>query len=114
MNLANEISSLESQIESLRADNDALKNNLAVLEFENDSLRKHLAKANADRDNLMRRGEAIKALLDQTGASLCLGLQKFHEREREITEQQRLIGAVEITKVLTSNGNGKAEEGVAN
>lgn len=113
MNLANEISSLESQIESLRAENDAVKTNLAVLEFENDGLRKQLANARADRDNLMRRGEAIKALLDQTGASLVLGLQKFHARESEIAEQQRLIGKVEITNLLT-NGNGSAAEGKAN
>ena len=113
MNLANEISSLESQIESLRAENDALKNNLAVLEFEADSLRRQIAKANVERDNLMRRGEAIKALLDQLGASLVLGLQKFHGREHEIAEQQRLIGKVEITNLLTSNGNGSAAEGMA-
>ncbi|WP_158644912.1 hypothetical protein [Bradyrhizobium yuanmingense] len=65
-----------------------MKHNKAILDFENDSLRRQLAMANADRDNMMRRGEAIKSLLDQTGAALMNGLQKFHETERDLDERR--------------------------
>lgn len=86
MNLANEISTMQTEIESLRADNEALKHSKAILDFEVESLRRQLAKSNVDRDNLLRRSEAIKCLLDQTGASLMHGLQKFHDTERALGE----------------------------
>jgi chromosome segregation ATPase len=84
MNLANEISALETELQSLRTENEVLKSNKAIIDFENESLRRQIAKVNAERDNLMRRAEAIKSLLDQIGGSLMLGLRKFHENERDI------------------------------
>ena len=62
MTLANEISKLETEQQSMRAEIDALGKKNAVLEFENDDLKKQLAKANADRDALMRRKPNILAI----------------------------------------------------
>jgi hypothetical protein len=106
MNLANEISSLESQVQSLHSETDVLRTNKAVLEFENDSVRRALAKAQQDRDHFMRRAEAIKSLLDQTGASLVAGINKYHDSERELQERQLAADNSELPKFLT-NGSGK-------
>lgn len=107
MNLANEISSMESELESLRSENHVLKNNKAIIEFENESLRRALAKTQADRDNFMRRAEAIKSLLDQTGASLVSGINKYHESERELQERRLAEGEDDAMPMFLTNGSGK-------
>ena len=106
MNLANEISSLESENQSLRSENEVLKQNKTIIEFENESLRRALAKAQADRDILIRRSEAIKSLLDQTGANLVHGMNKYLEGERELQEQQLAADGADMPKFLT-NGSGR-------
>src|SRR5438067_2449432 len=88
MTLANEISKLETEQQSMRAEIDALGKKNAVLEFENDDLKKQLAKANADRDALMRRSEQIKSLLDQCGATLMHGLKQFSTTERQVEQRE--------------------------
>ena len=105
MNLANEISSLESELQSLRSENEVLKHNKAIIEFENESLRRALAKTQGDRDNFMRRTEAIKSLLDQTGASLVSGINKYHESEREL--QARQLGDGDEMPMFLTNGRAK-------
>ena len=110
LNLINEISSLETELQSLRSDNEVLKHNKAINEFENESLRRALAKAQQDRDHFMRRAEAIKSLLDLTGANLVSGINKYHDSEREL--QERLLAAEDgddLPKFLT-NGSGKHED----
>ncbi|MFH0301406.1 hypothetical protein AAFX91_30145 [Bradyrhizobium sp. 31Argb] len=107
MNLANEVSTLQTEIESLRSENETLKHNKAILDFENEGLRRQLARANADRDAMMRRGEAIKSLLDQTGAALMHGLQKFHDTERELDERRSVDGS-EVQFLPRNGGNGQA------
>lgn len=47
MNLAIEIATMQTEIESLRSENETLKHSKAILDFENDSLRRQLAKATA-------------------------------------------------------------------
>jgi regulator of replication initiation timing len=106
MNLANEISTLESELQSLRSENEVLKHNKAIIEFENESLRRALAKAQADRDNFMRRAEAIKSLLDQTGANLVAGINKYHESERELQERQLAADADPDLPIFLTNGSG--------
>lgn len=106
MNLANEISSLESELQSLRSENDVLKHNKAIIEFENESLRRSLAKAQADRDNFMRRAEKIKSLLDTTGASLVSGINQYHESERELQERQLADGDDGRMPMFLTNGGG--------
>jgi chromosome segregation ATPase len=110
MNLANEISSLETELQSLRTENEVLKSNKAITEFENESLRRQVAKVNAERDNLMRRAEAIKSLLDQIGGSLMLGLRKFHDNERDIATAQLTAETGDMPMFLAqARGNGHAE-----
>jgi predicted RNase H-like nuclease (RuvC/YqgF family) len=106
MSMANEISSLESEMQSLRAENETLKHNKAIIDFENEGLRQALAKANIERDNFMRRSEALKALLDLTGNGLIAGLNKYHDAERELEARQRDadIDHAEIRAVITGHG----------
>ncbi|MHC2399154.1 chromosome segregation ATPase [Bradyrhizobium barranii subsp. barranii] len=110
MNLANEISALESELQSLRTENEVLKSNKAIIEFENESLHRQVSKVNAERDNLMRRGEAIKSLLDQIGGSLMLGLRKFHDNERDIEAARLTAETGEMPMFVAQwRGNGHAE-----
>jgi regulator of replication initiation timing len=82
MNLANEVSTIMSELESLRATTETLKHTNAILEFENSQLRGALEKAQGERDHHMVKKAELKTLLDQCGASLVAGIQKFHESNR--------------------------------
>lgn len=104
MNLTNEISSLESEVQSLRSENEVYKHNKAIIEFENENLRRALAKSQAERDNLLRRAEAIKSLLDQTGANLVSGMNRYHESERELQERQLASEQGDSKPLFLSNG----------
>jgi predicted RNase H-like nuclease (RuvC/YqgF family) len=78
---------METELVSLRADVDMRKQREAVLEWEIDSLKKLLTATTTERDTYRRRADSIKVLLDQTGAALVSGIQKYHASEREIQEQ---------------------------
>ncbi|MCA1452879.1 hypothetical protein I6F35_06540 [Bradyrhizobium sp. BRP22] len=106
MNLANEISSMETELQSLRSENELLKHNKAIIEFENESLRRALAKTQADRDNYMRRAEAIKSLLDQTGSNLVSGIERYHQSERELQARQLADGNDDDLPKFLANGGG--------
>lgn len=82
MNLANEISTLMSEVESLRASAETFKHSNAILEFENSQLRGALEKVQSERDHHMVKKAELKTLLDQCGASLVSGIAKFHEQNR--------------------------------
>jgi regulator of replication initiation timing len=79
MNLANEVSTMQSELESLRAENHVLKQTHNLLDFENDQLRKALAKSNAERDHHMVKKGELKALLDSAGSLLVSGVRKYHD-----------------------------------
>src|SRR5262245_58806128 len=79
MNIANEVSSMQSELESLRAENHILKRSNEMLEFETDQLRKALAKAQSERDHHMLKKSELKALLDGAGSFLVSGIKKYHE-----------------------------------
>lgn len=102
MTLANEVSTMETELISLRSEIDILRKHQGVLEFENESLHSQLAKMSAERDHYLRRTESIKTLLDQTGSSLVSGIKSFHDSERSLMEQMHELGGQE-TKYL-SNG----------
>lgn len=87
MNIANEVSSMQSELESLRADNHVLKRQNEMLEFEKDQLTKALTKAQAERDHHMVKKGELKALLDGAGNFLVSGLRKYHD---EIVETQKV------------------------
>lgn len=88
MSLAHDISAMETEVETLRAENSVQRQHIGVLEFENEQLRRSNDKIMAERDVFLRRSEAIKGLLDQTGAMLVNSMRKFHESERELQEQR--------------------------
>lgn len=102
MNLANEVSSMETELVSLRSEIDILRKHQGLAEFENEQLRRALAKCQSERDNYMRRAEAIKSLLDQTGASLVNSIRKYHESERELQEDALGVGDDDRPKFLTN------------
>lgn len=85
--LANEISVMETEGAMLRNENALQKQHINVLEFEINQNRQAMARLQAERDNLMRRAEAIKALLDQTASLLVSSMRKYHTDERERLEQ---------------------------
>lgn len=92
MNLANEVSSLETQLANALAELELRKKTQDVLEFENDQLRRANSRLQGERDNYMRRSEQIKSILDQTGASLVHSIQKYHDSERELQEEALGVG----------------------
>lgn len=87
MTLATEISIMETDIEQLKQENEVQRQHVNILEFENDQLRKALTKAQGERDGMMRDGENLKVLLDQTGALIVSGMAKYHASRRELQEQ---------------------------
>lgn len=87
MTLATEISILETEVEQLKHQSEAQHQHINVLEFENEQLRRSLAKVQNERDMMMRDGENLKVLLDQTGALIVSGMQKYHSSRRELREQ---------------------------
>jgi hypothetical protein len=89
MSLAQDISAMETEIEQLRRENDIQRQHVGILEFENEQLRRSIDKALAERDVYMRRGEAIRSLLDSTGAMLVNSIKKFHDSERELEINRR-------------------------
>lgn len=95
MSLAQDISSMETEIEQLRRENDIQRQHIGIMEFENEQLRRSIDKALAERDIFLRRGEAMRALLDTTGAMLVNSIKKFHDSERELVadrkEEQRQL-----------------------
>ncbi|KRQ99244.1 hypothetical protein [Bradyrhizobium valentinum] len=90
MNLTNEISALESQVQMLLAENESFRHTLSVMEFEREQLTRRCSTLQRERDNYMRRAEQIKILLDQTGANLVTGLHKYHAAERELAERDAI------------------------
>jgi chromosome segregation ATPase len=108
MSLASDVTKLETELQSVRAESEALGKKQAVLEFENAQLRQALAKANTDRDALIRRSEAIKSLLDQCGATLMHGLKQYADSEREVAQRQEAADQLDgdMAKLVARRGNG--------
>jgi chromosome segregation ATPase len=92
MNLSQEVSTMETELVSLRAECDMRRQREAVLEWEIDSLKKQLTAAISDRDTFRRRADSLKVLLDQTGSSLVAGIQKYNATERDLQESQIGVG----------------------
>lgn len=99
MNLAQEVSSMETELISLRTELDLRKQRESVLDSEVSQLRTALTRAENLRDIYLRRSEAIKTLLDQTGAALVSSIRKFHDSERE---EREIDSNVERPKFLAS------------
>jgi hypothetical protein len=79
LNLANEVSTMETELISLRQENNVLKRQLDMSEFELDQAKKALAKAAFERDHHMNKRGELKALLDAAGTLLVHGVRKYHD-----------------------------------
>jgi regulator of replication initiation timing len=102
MNLVNEISSLQTELESLRAENKIVRERNIVLEFENDQLKRRLISTEAARDSHMSGKVRLKTLLDQAGQHLVSGIQRYHDETR--AEQYDVLAEAEpAPKFLTNN-----------
>jgi len=82
MNLTSEVSSILTELESLRSENKILRENKILLDFENDQLKRRLAQVEAQRDSHMSGKVRLKTLLDQAGQSLVAGINKYNEEAR--------------------------------
>jgi hypothetical protein len=83
MNLVNEVSNLETELESLRAENKILREAKLIAEFENDQLKRRLAVVEEQRDGHLAGKVRLKTILDQAGQHLVAGIQRFNEEMRE-------------------------------
>ena len=91
MNLVNEISTLQTELESLRAENKILRENKIIADFELDQLRRRLAQVEAQRDAHLSGKTRLKTILDQAGQQLVSGINQFNNEAR--VEQTELIGS---------------------
>jgi regulator of replication initiation timing len=97
MNLVNEISSIESELESLRAECKMLREAKLILEFENDQLKRRLAAVEEQRDGHLAGKVRLKTLLDQAGQHLVSGINRYNDEMRAAigsggaAEEPRLI-----------------------
>lgn len=95
MNLINELSSLESELESLRAECKILRESKIILDFENDQLKRRLSAVEEQRDGHLAGKVRLKTILDQAGQHLVQGIQRYNEEMREaigvVGEEPRLI-----------------------
>jgi regulator of replication initiation timing len=96
MNLINELSSMESELESLRAEAKILREAKLILEFENDQLKRRLSAVEEQRDGHLAGKVRLKTLLDQAGQHLVSGINRFNDEMRESigsakAEEPRLI-----------------------
>jgi len=94
VNLINELSSLESELESLRAECKILRESKIILDFENDQLRRRLQSVEEQRDGHLAGKVRLKTILDQAGQHLVQGIQRYNEEMREA------IGVVEEPRML--------------
>jgi regulator of replication initiation timing len=101
MNLINELSTLESELESLRSENKILRENKILLDFENDQLKRRLSNVEEQRDKNLAGKVRLKTILDQAGQHLVSGIQRYNEEMREaigvVTEAPRMLERVAET-----------------
>lgn len=108
MNLANEVSTLQSELESLRSEAKIARERVIVLEFENDQLKRRLASTEAQRDSHLSGKVRLKTLLDQAGQHLVSGIQRYHDETRE--EQYSAMAEVEPAPKFLTNGSGEPSQ----
>ena len=92
MNIVNEMSTILTEAESLRAEVKILRENKIVADFELDQLRRALALEKERNARLMSGKVRLKTILDQAGQSLVSGINQYNAEERQ-SEQPELIGA---------------------
>lgn len=104
MNLASEVSAMETELDTLRAELQVLRGREIAQNTEIGQLQQTVSRLQAERDTLMRRGEALKSILDQTGSGLVNAMRTYHAAEREVQQQALGVGQDDLPKFL-SNGH---------
>jgi len=102
MNLVNEISTLQTELESLRAENKILREAKIIADFELDQLKRRLSLVEAQRDSHLSGKVRLKTLLDQAGQQLVSGINQYNNEAR--VEQTELIGS-EAPRYLVEQSN---------
>lgn len=92
MSISNEVSSLESENESLKAENKILNNSRIINEFELSTLRRANERLQAERDEARDSAAQMKVILDQAGAAIVQGMNKFHSARRATQEVNLQVG----------------------
>lgn len=110
MSVSNEVSSLESQLESLQSENRLLNNARIINEFELSELRRANARLQSERDAALDSASQMKVILDQAGAAIVQGMNKFHATKRasQETELQVNGGAAPLFLENTQENSGEA------
>ena len=108
MNIVNEISTIQSELESLRAENKILREAKVLADFEISQLGREIALLRERNALLQSRCDThlsgkvrLKTILDQAGQSLVNGINAYNAEERN-SEAPELIGT-EAPRQLESN-----------
>ena len=94
MNLINELSSLESELESLRSECKISRESKIISDFENDQLRRRNVLLEEKCERLIVSNSRLKTLLDRTGADLVAAIQRYNIEANDsigVVEEPRLI-----------------------
>ncbi len=102
MNLANEISTLQSELESLRSEAKIARERVIVLEFENDQLKRRLVATEVERNSHLSGKVRLKTLLDQAGQHLVSGIKRYNDETRD--EQYATMTEAEPPPMMITNG----------
>lgn len=108
MSVANEVSSLESQLESLQSENRLLNNSRILNEFELSELRRNNAKLQSERDAALDSASQMKVILDQAGAAIVHGMNRFGAAKRTTQETELQVG--DGKPLFLENGQEKPSE----
>ena len=106
VNIVSELSTVMTELESLRAENKILRESKIISDFENDQIRRAYALEREKNARLLSGNSRLKTILDQAGQGLVNGVNQYNAEERT-REQPEMIG--EPTPAKRLNG----PEGVA-
>jgi hypothetical protein len=98
VNLVNEISTLQTELESLRAENKILRETKIITDFELDQLKRRITMVEAQRDAHLSGKTRLKTILDQAGQQLVSGINRYNDEAR--VEQTELIGVTETPRLI--------------
>jgi hypothetical protein len=84
--LSDQVALLESANETLRTENESLRQSEAALRAENTMLRETGSRQRFERDQARERLTEMRTLLNQTGASLLTGVKKVNGYKDEALE----------------------------
>ena len=109
MSLSEQVALLESSRETLLAETETLRKQLAVLMFERDQLAGRLGNCEIQRDEYLKRASAVKAVMDRTASNLVAGMNEVHSIEIAAAEAKLAISQ-DKTDFQFVNGEGEPKQ----